>query len=227
MLMHGNTLPRFAEKGNIVAAQRHGWSYPNHYKRIVSCPEAGKHSEHGLTEVGRDQVRMEILRLMHVFPGHRTVIVHSPFSRTEESAMIAASVIAPRAVLAHDSLRERFFGARDGGSNALYDDIWALDKNDPLHRTDGVECAAHVLGRMVNMLHGLHETHENTIFLLVGHGDPLQITETAFRGLPVSMHRSIRHWRNGEIRILTDLQQSRKRKNLQAVRHLTTSLSHR
>ena len=52
------------------------------------------------------------------------------------------------------------------------------------------------------MVADLEADHADETFLLVSHGDALQILLTAFAGLDASTHRDIEHLQTAEIRAL-------------------------
>lgn len=190
---------------NTYYALRHGHSVANEQGIIISDPASGKNAAYGLTELGRRQVESSIRNILneHPFGDKRIVIVHSPFSRTLETAVIAKNILGVSDELIETGdLRERHFGQFEGKSNVHYQTVWDLDANDPHHTTYDVESVASVRARQENFIHGLERQYDHIVIILSGHGDPLQILETSLRGMDPSQHRQLEPLQNGELRLL-------------------------
>lgn len=169
---------------------------------IVSDPEIGVRN-YGLTIEGRDQVHTSVRRAKaRGLLNAATIIITSDFKRARESAEIASEILGSKPIKALE-LRERFFGRFERGPTKWYDDVWRDDENNPDHTNGDVESANSVLDRTTSLIYQLEARWENMTFLLVSHGDALQILETGFHKLPASEHRSLPHLDAGEIRELT------------------------
>jgi probable phosphoglycerate mutase len=150
-------------------------------------------------------VKSDILMAMKqgLFPYPQTVILHSPLSRAQQSAQIGHEVLNPKVMRMEEDLRERFFGELDGKTSDRYLRVWQIDHILPDHHAYGSESPKDVVERMLRVITIAEETYERMNVLLVSHGDPLHILETAFRKRPVSEHRDLPEWKNGEIRKLS------------------------
>jgi probable phosphoglycerate mutase len=183
---------------NRYLGLRHGQSEANQAGIVLSSPAAGI-PFYGLTAAGREQVRASVAA-SSLEP--HTLIVSSDFARAHESALLAREVLSAGPVRLEQALRERFFGDWERKPNTAYAEVWAQDLDDPAHTQGGVESAAQVTARTTELVAELEREHEGRTFLLVGHGDPLQLLLTAFLGLDPASHRSRDHWQPGEIRAL-------------------------
>ena len=92
-----------------------------------------------------------------------------------------AHVGAPEVVIA-EALRERCFGQWEGSATGNYVRVWAADETDPVHADGNVEPAAAVLDRAAALIAQLERQHCGRDFLLVSHGDILQILQAGFSG---------------------------------------------
>jgi probable phosphoglycerate mutase len=130
------------------------------------------------------------------------IIITSDFKRARESAEIASEILGSRPILRKE-LRERFFGDFEGKPNSHYEDVWRDDANDPNHTNHNVESANSVLDRTTKLISEYNAYWQNLTFLLVSHGDALQILQTGFHKVPASKHRSLPHLATAEVRELT------------------------
>lgn len=193
--------------GNTYYALRHGHSKPNERKMIVSSLSEGTKPEHGLTDVGRSQVRASISDLLEnidLFDEQRDiVVVTSPFSRTMDTTEVIHEAMPGKAVFVQASeLRERFFGDLDMQSNEFYENVWDIDARNPSHTRYDVESVLSVLERSEQIIRVMENIYQDALVILSGHGDPLQILETSFRGMDPSQHRELPPLENAELRLL-------------------------
>lgn len=178
---------------------RHGESQANAQGLIVSDPARGV-PEFGLTPRGREQARAQVLACAALGAG--VIIYSSDFARARETAEVARAALGAGPVRLRTALRERAFGALEGGPNTAYEPVWARDREDPSHTDSGVEAARAVRDRAWALVQTLEEEHQGATLLLVSHGDPLQLVATAFLGRDASEHRAIAPWQPGEVRFL-------------------------
>ena len=179
---------------------RHGESEANLAGIVLSDPAAGT-AGWGLTERGRVQVQASIAACGL---SDSTRIVSSDFRRALETAELARDGLGAAGIELRVELRERAFGTWEGQSNDAYEQVWALDARDPSHRAHGVESVRCVLERLLRLLDELEASPSGQAILLVAHGDPLQILQTALLGFEPSTHREREPWRPGELRALTE-----------------------
>ena len=190
---------------NRYFALRHGESTANVAQLIVSQPAHGL-ADYGLTPRGRQQVA-ERLQPSSPFSGHRLVIYSSDFARTRQTAAIAASLLNVPEVSCSPLLRERDFGDWELGSVTAYRTVWTADAANPDYIQRGVESVNHVLERTTQLIRQLERQHVDHDIILVSHGDPLHIMQTAFLNLPPSQHCSLPPLQNAELRLLGGSQQ--------------------
>jgi len=191
----------FAFTSTVFFAVRHGESVPSRDGRVCSSMAQGVDKKNGLTETGRKEVEKSCKQWIAdnraLITSHletkRLQIVSSPFSRTRETAEIIRDTLKKELklpvaeIIIADDLRERFFGEVDEktGSHKLYQTVWDEDKKDPAHTKWGVESALKVQDRMRAFVTKLEA---GKLYVLVSHGDALDILETAFRKLDASKH---------------------------------------
>ncbi|MFA7682355.1 MAG: histidine phosphatase family protein [Candidatus Peribacteraceae bacterium] len=192
---------------NRYYALRHGQSVPNAQNLIMSDPQEGRKPEYGLTAQGRKQILLSLQTALqqHTFDDQTILIVSSPLSRALESALIAKDILKPLSdIQIEEGLRERFFGEFEGQKSSAncYQKIWDLDKDNFEHTKYNVESVASVLDREEQVVRRLETMYKNISIILCGHGDPLQILETSFRGIHPSQHRTLPTLHNAELRLL-------------------------
>ncbi|MDF7801141.1 histidine phosphatase family protein [Pontiellaceae bacterium B1224] len=172
---------------NIYYAFRHGQSRANTEGIIISDPTIGT-VDYGLTEVGRQQV-FDSLSKADAFDAN-TLLYSSDFLRTRETAAIISETLGIETVL-DERLRERFFGDWDGKPHANYSKAWKNDLFDPTQEFHGAESSSSVQKRMWSVIQSMEKLHHGKTIVLVSHGDPLMLLQTAFNNLGPERHRSL------------------------------------
>ena len=192
---------------NRYFAMRHGHSLANEACVVVSHPQNAT-IEYGLMEEGRREVKASVQKaLRKKLIDARTFIYSSPFRRAVETAEIVHLALgATKASLRWDrnfasELCERNFGTWELKPNSCYAEIWARDARN--ESADGVEPVSNVEQRVTSLVARLDRIYSGQTILLVSHGDPLQILQSAFKKMAASMHRTIPHLETAEIRELT------------------------
>ena len=176
---------------NQYYAMRHGRSEANEAGIVISDPVNGV-TKFGLSPRGRAQVE-DSLRL-HPALNNVTRIVSSDFLRARETAELVRQRLRLQPPVMFDAgLRERFFGIHEAGSDDIYPRVWEMDRKDPAHREGGVEDAVSVQRRVAAVVASLEQDFSGETFLLVAHGDPLQIMQTAFAAMCAGSHRDLPH----------------------------------
>ena len=195
-----NCIPETGSLRNRYFAMRHGHSLANERGIIVSHPRNGC-GGFGLSDRGRRQVAASLAAENRL--DQATLIVSSDFDRALESAQIVSGLLGSQAVIRVDErLRERNFGDLELGSNRAYEEVWARDAVDPDDDYLGVESANRVMRRVTSLIADLEADISGATFLLVSHGDCLQLLQTAFCRQDASRHRSLQHLETAEIRLL-------------------------
>ena len=186
---------------NTFLLLRHGHSLANERGLIISSPEVGL-DQFGLSDRGRDQ----IVDCVNRHRGRlRSVarIYSSDYLRTMETTRI----VADRFGVPFETsplLRERFFGVWDGKSNSHYETVWKHDLIDPGNTIGDVESVQAVADRMSKLVRSLDDEASDQTFLLVSHGDPLQIMVAVASGIDLRFHRSQRPIETGQLRVLNE-----------------------
>ena len=178
---------------------RHGESLANTAGIIVSHPDNGIPG-FGLSEVGLQQVTAEISNCQLL---QSTRIISSDFKRAHETAAIAHRMLGcAQPVTLDQRLRERNFGELELGSDGRYAEVWSADQQQKNRSDIGVETVGSVLLRALVLILELEAEFSEVSFLLIAHGDVLQILQTAFARLPVHQHRELPHLKTAELRLL-------------------------
>jgi broad specificity phosphatase PhoE len=158
----------------------------------------------GLTATGRSQVEAALTAAAGLLGPSRSeiVVVSSDFRRARETAELSAGLLGADPPRLEAALRERFFGAHEGLSNERYESVWRGDRDDPAHTQAGVESAQATAARTASLIERLEGEGSGRTYLLVSHGDALQLLQTAFLGESPATHRSRPHWPPAEVRLL-------------------------
>lgn len=184
---------------NTYWLMRHGHSEANEAGLIVSSSKSGI-NQYGLTTTGRQQV-LESADDNAALLSRVDRIFSSDFLRTHQTAAIIAEQFNIDLEL-EPALRERFFGQWEGKSSANYRLVWDADQQDPRHVRWNVESVHHVALRLVEFIHHLDRTSNGCRYLIVSHGDPLQILLTSAVGADLSQHRDMKSLETAECRPL-------------------------
>ena len=185
---------------NRYFVMRHGESIANQKGLIVSAPENGV-PDYCLSAIGRFQLEQSVEA--NTLLSGVTKIFSSDFKRARESAEIAHSLLNCKDdVTLSKNLRERFFGDFEMSSNIHYQTVWDNDAVNSGHSIDNVESADAVMERTSSLVLSLEKEYSGKMFLLVSHGDALQILQAAFLKTEASTHRSLPHLQTAEIREL-------------------------
>lgn len=179
---------------------RHGKSEANEKKIILSHPDDGIKG-YGLVEEGKEQVRISLQKVLSdKLLNASTILYTSDFKRARETAEIAQYMLGSTQLHMTSKLRERYFGNWDKTHSGNYKKVWEEDKKNPLHKNNSVESTAEVLDRTTALVIELEEKYSEKNILLVSHGDPLQILQTAFEN--IAFHRQLPGLITAEVREL-------------------------
>lgn len=184
-----NHLAPLTSLTNRYFSLRHGESTANVAGLIVSQPVHGCHN-YALTDHGQQQI-LQTLQQPLPLDAERVTIYSSDFARTKETADLTAEALGVPGVEYTPLLRERDFGELELGDDSAYRDIWQLDALDANHHQRHVESVNQVLERLTRLVRSLEQLHSGRDILLVSHGDPLQILQTAFMRADARKHRVI------------------------------------
>ncbi|AXK46127.1 histidine phosphatase family protein [Brachybacterium saurashtrense] len=193
MIAHGPVPP--------VLVLRHGESTANVQGLIVSLPGPRALTEVGLTARGRAQAQQAAREGLARGLGPQTVVLTSDFARARETAEEFARGLGAAAPTVDVRLRERGFGAHDGGPADAYETVWAADRARELPG-DEVESVDEVARRVFAVLRTADERAAGAAVVLVAHGDVLQIALALGAGRDPHEHREVPHLGNAELREL-------------------------
>lgn len=184
---------------NTYFILRHGESEANVQGVIVSSPQNGLDS-FGLTAKGKEQALKTIREQRHLF-SEKTIVIASDFLRARETAHIIQEELQLNTYITSELLRERFFGDLELSHHSNYGKVWELDRQDPAHKTWGIESVLELQKRVLKLMKQLEKTYKNTTILLVGHGDPFHVLDASCQGRSLKKHMEI-NLRNAEMRKL-------------------------
>jgi probable phosphoglycerate mutase len=182
---------------NQFLVMRHGRSLANDQSLIISSPEAGI-DRYGLVSTGIAEVEKSIRSHRDQLAGV-TKIYASDFLRTRQTAEVVAEALGLEVAVVPE-LRERWFGDWEGTTNRNYETVWQADADDPAHCKWQVESVQQVAVRMIGLVNQLDQAAAGQTFLLVSHGDPLQILLTTAAAQDLATHRSLPPLETAEIR---------------------------
>lgn len=194
-----NLLMDLTELNNTYYVLRHGKSTANKKGIIVSNPLAAVNG-YGLAQEGRGEVMRTAEGAYNI--DENTVVISSDFLRALETAQIFTKAKKIPRIQIAVALRERGFGELEMESADKYKSIWEEDAKDYKHHNSGVESVAEVTKRVTAYIRRLEKRYKGKKIVLVGHGDVLQIMESAFKKMNPAKHRSLKHLDNGELREL-------------------------
>ena len=193
-----NNLKSLATLSNRYYGMRHGQSLANQARIVVSFPENGLNG-FGLSDSGRRQVN-EVMVSTHLLDDN-AIILCSDFKRARETADIVHGRLQSRSDVVTDlRLRERNFGDLELKKDDAYRQIWAQDSSNPGHHDYNVESACEVMDRTSALIAELENQSNGVTYLLVSHGDALQILQAAFYRHSAAHHRELPHLETAEIR---------------------------
>ena len=193
---------------NTFYALRHGRSLANEEGIIAASPEVAC-SKYGLSLEGYKQAGKAGEQLLSALEGQSKCItlVSSDLLRAFETAKTVQRSLEDAGCVAEltlDSrLRERGFGTWDGQSDSNYNLVWKNDEVDSSHTIDGVESVDSVTKRATSCVVDLDSLYKSDhVFVLVAHGDVLQILQTAFLKRDGKFHRQVNHLETAQLRPL-------------------------
>ncbi|MEM7259474.1 MAG: histidine phosphatase family protein [Pseudomonadota bacterium] len=177
---------------------RHGQSTANTRHQIASDPATATR-DFGLSSTGRQQVR-DTLATQTVLDSSCQIIT-SDFLRASQTAALTHEILqCHQSVRVDKRLRERYFGDWEATSGDNYHKVWEMDAHDASHTEANVEAVTHVAARLTDLVQSMEQSVEQQTFLLVSHGDPLQILECLLTGRNLSEHRKLVPLETAELR---------------------------
>ncbi|NQT50012.1 class I tRNA ligase family protein [Candidatus Kuenenbacteria bacterium] len=174
----GHRIPVWYKKGTEVVMIRHGQSV-NNEKKVLNSDVT--RTEFGLTEKGKKQVKSAAAELKNE---QFDLIIHSPFTRTKETAHILSKELKISKILEDDRLREygmgEFEGKPDGSLSKLRKGNFnEWQKSNPF----GVESFEQVNGRITEFLDEIKKKYPYKRLLIVTHGESFRYTRGYGKGL--------------------------------------------
>ncbi|GJQ14742.1 hypothetical protein GpartN1_g6533.t1 [Galdieria partita] len=193
--------------GNSYYALRHGESRANVEHLIVSDSENGILDKYGLTDRGKQQAQQAAFQLKETleknwngkYNKELVTLITSPFSRARETAEIIATQLQLQ-VIVEPLLRERYFGQFNMTCDDHYKVVWNADKQVGVMDPEwGVESVQDTLKRSLQVINRYEQISKGHVYVLVSHGDVLQILRTYFAGVALEDHRSLPYLGNAQI----------------------------
>jgi broad specificity phosphatase PhoE len=210
-----NHLLQFTKLKNRFIALRHGMSEANELGIISCSPNNNSGFKHGLNSYGIEQASKSHLGLQEVVPNIDTYIntnkfhlYSSDFKRTQmtsEGLCHGLQLIPEKTIQLTSLLRERSFGNLDLLEDDInYQRVWEADDQalDATGGLDTVESVMSVLHRSTKCVAELEKKYDNSLIVIVGHGDLLQILQTGFLKIDPRQHRTLDHLNQCEFREL-------------------------
>lgn len=196
-----NYLEQLNHLQNRYFILRHGESEANAAHLIIGNAKAGI-AGYGLTGKGKQQVIASAEEAKRKnWLDSATIIYSSDFKRAVETAETAREVLGAGKIHLTQALRERDFGTWEGKHNKNYMRVWSKDVRGVDHQ-DGTESIFSVRDRVTRLIVELESRYQGKTILLVSHGDPLHILQTAFADVKPTKHRLLKHMSVAEIREL-------------------------
>ncbi|CAI5528126.1 unnamed protein product, partial [Closterium sp. Naga37s-1] len=164
---------------NRYVLLRHGRSLANERGLIVSSLANGVAAEFGLAAEGRQQAQRAGRQLSELLEqrgvaARDVVLFASPFSRTQQTAALAAkelgiNVLGTRFQTAEE-LRERYFGRHlELNSHDLYPAVWVDDRKDTAFRPGGDgESVVAMAQRTARLIRHIEEDLDEKVVVLLG-----------------------------------------------------------
>lgn len=203
-----NLLLNQSELRNAFYALRHGRSLANEAGIIAARPEVAC-VKYGLSSKGFEQAEKVGSQLLSALgqQNKSVTLVSSDLLRAVETAKTVQKSLREEgcdvALIFDTRLRERGFGLWDGKSDANYNRVWKNDEIDSSHTIDEVESVDSVTKRATSCVVELDERYASGhVFVLVAHGDVLQILQTAFLKRDGKFHRQVDHLETAQLRRL-------------------------
>ena len=158
----------------------------------------------GCEPVQASQKLQELLSAEHDL-NNRLLILSSDFLRTKQTAEIIHSHLKPKEPIRYELLlRERWFGSLDMTKIRPDAPVRQLDKTDPSSKKYKHETIMEVILRMSRLVQQLDQEKKGCIYILVSHGDPLQLLHTVFLGLNPEKFEDHPYIGNGDVRELIE-----------------------
>ena len=194
-----NQLASLKSLSNRYFVMRHGQSRAN-LEGIIASHAVNALDDYGLTEPGRSEIGASLNAVAALKSATR--IISSDYLRARETAELAHDLLGCQPPEFDLRLRERDFGEFELGSDENYHRVWRQDEAGMDDGWRGVEGSARVMARVTSLVVECEKHNRGQIFLLVSHGDVLQILQTAFSRQDAALHRRQPHLSPAEIREL-------------------------
>jgi len=198
------------KSGNKYFILRHGGASSNDLEFLASYPEK---INNGLTKKGRKQVERVADLLLRRQRDEATIgtsrenkkidlIFSSDLLRTKETAEIVSKKLKVKVIFSKQ-LREWDFGVLNGQPTEKLIQFYGDEINRFRKAPEKGESLTDVRSRMVNFVLGLEKKYKNKNILIISHGDPLWLLESAGKGLSdqkTLLEKKKSYIKNGELR---------------------------
>jgi isoleucyl-tRNA synthetase len=171
-------LTRLTRGKNKYFVLRHAHSVRNELKVLIGREEVDS-KKYGLTERGKKEVAKAVQQLKK--SGGIDIVLASPMERTKQTAELIAKEFGIK-VQTEPRIGEIDTGEFEGGPDRDYTDYFENDIERFTKKPPKGENLAQVMARMVSAVDSLEKKYNNKRILLVSHGDPIWLLESAVRG---------------------------------------------
>ena len=161
---------------------RHGFSKRNHHN-ILSCVEKKESKAFGLMPQGIKEVENSAQKLKKL--GGVDFIISSPLTRTKQTAKIVAEHLGGVDIKYSEDIIEIKAGIFEGKNVQDYRDYFSDTKERFTKKVPGGETLSEMRKRMTKFADDLEKKYNGKRILIVSHGDPIWILESAMLGLSV------------------------------------------
>ncbi|MEX0870018.1 MAG: class I tRNA ligase family protein [Candidatus Spechtbacterales bacterium] len=175
-------LSKLAKGKNEYWLLRHGHSGNNEANILVSDPST-EHPLDTLSAKGKKQVTEAAKELKK--QGGVDIIIASPLGRTSETAEAVGKELGIEVVY-EEGIKELDIGIYEGKHEHDYAGEFKAEKDyNFTKRVPQGETLAEVRRRMLEVVYDLEEKHQGKKVLIVSHGHPIWVLETAMLGLTI------------------------------------------
>ena len=161
---------------------RHGFSKRNH-RGILSGVEEKENNDFGLMPQGIKEVKNSAQKLKKL--GGVDFIISSPLTRTKQTAQIVAEHLGGVDIEYNSNIIEIKAGIFDGKNVQDYLDYFSDTKERFTKKVPGGETLSEMHKRMTKFVDNLEKKYDGKRILIVSHGDPIWILESAMLGLSI------------------------------------------
>lgn len=186
------------KSGNTYLVMRHGESVSN----VEGFLNGEVGVENPVTQKGKEQ----IAKAAEELKGKVDLVFYSPLQRTRETAFQLQELLglADEQLIEDDRIRESGMGEMEGKPFGEKEGVFASPEQEYLESHAGMESLLQMRHRMGEFLYDLEESYEGKRILVVSHGDPLCMLESAAKGIDMAASLKVfeNYYQNAQVREL-------------------------